>query len=191
METHSEAVDSLSPVNGGVRAIEPPARTELERPAQPTTREDLSLAVAPTTVRVPSGWTLVEQAQLKAAMERRMETRAASENWAEQYASRKAADLAAERDQLESAIYAETKEYLESRFTAGEYDLLDDADPVLKAANNNPYLISWLRFEPGQTHVKRVVLPEAEFAEFYRLRELSTWLSRTSRDRDREASDKD
>ena len=94
-------------------------------------------------------------------------------------------------DQLESAIYAETKEYLESRFTAGEYDLLDDADPVLKAANNNPYLISWLRFEPGQTHVKRVVLPEAEFAEFYRLRELSTWLSRTSRDRDREASDKD
>jgi hypothetical protein len=109
-----------------------------------------------------------------------MQQRARDERWEEQYATLTPGELLAQRDALEKAIYESSREFFEAQFSAGNAVEFDPNDPELIELRQNPFLITWLRSEPGSRTEQRVVLPESSFPELYRMRELSTFLALTA-----------
>jgi hypothetical protein len=127
------------------------------------------------------GMSLELESQRHARMLDRMNQRAVVEHWAEQYSGFSAEEILGQRDALEDAIHEESRDYFEAQFAQGNYQVFDELDPLLLAGRKNPFLIAWLRFEPGVTTVMRVVLPEEFRPELYEIRELSTWLATRAR----------
>lgn len=174
-------IDQQEPVSVNVAAPQtPPARvptnpvsTDHASEIQATVRRAAESTVSsPVATAEPLGYDATTAVAY-------LDGQAQQNGWEKEYRGMAKKDLLAVRSELEAAIYDETKEELERRFSAGQYETYCQGT-TYDAHDFDPTSIYWIRVPPGGP-VLKCTLPRANFPDVYKQKALSAWLDLKSR----------